>query len=83
MQTKLIVMCFIICFNSVLYASPTMSNNPQTFKTEYYYSKHPDICKKRVEECKVMEEMTFAILEDCRNAHKAKRKLRRNKSLNL
>jgi len=47
-----------------------------TFKTKYFYINNPNITEKRVEECKTMNEMTFAIEKDCSNALSAKRHIK-------
>jgi len=51
-----------------------------TFKTKYFYINNPNITEKRVEECKTMNEMTFAIERDCENAKIVFRRSKRNKA---
>jgi len=50
-----------------------------TFKTVYYYENNFKIAEKRVEECKTLNEMTFAIEKDCDNAKTAFRRSKKYK----
>jgi hypothetical protein len=51
-----------------------------TFKTEYFYTNNLKITEKRIKECQIMNEMTFAIERDCENAKTAFRRSKRNKA---
>jgi len=40
----------------------------ETFKTVKYYDMNPKVREKRIKECDSLEEMTKAIIMDCKNA---------------
>ena len=64
---KIIILLVFIFINS--YGNTFLKEG--TFKTVYYYGTNLKIAEKRVEECKILNEMTFAIERDCDNAKRA------------
>ncbi len=72
---KIIILIILISINS----NAETYLKKETFKTTYFYLKNPKITEKRVEECKTLNEMTFAIERDCENAKIAFRRSKKYK----